>query len=113
MHQVFPSVDSEIEIEKGKSTPNMVKLQFLDLLKYLRKVLLQDACIIMEKFSSCTIWQSRVFQSDRFFQFRNELREAIDEFEDPRTSGLHDVLPQAFSVILQELAQVKGKFHRI
>ena len=34
LHQAFPSVDSEMEIEKGKSTPNMAKLQFLEPLKY-------------------------------------------------------------------------------
>lgn len=108
-HQVFPELESEMEIENAKSTPNKAKIQFLELLKYLRTVLLQDACILMEKFPACAIWNTGVFQSHVFFNFKNDMLTAMETIEEPRSLAMHDVLPEAFDILLGEMAQVKSK----
>ena len=95
MHKVFPEIDQMLQEEMEESKPNIAKLQFLKLLKYLRRVILQDACFLTEEYPNSILWKHNIFTSQEFQDFKSEMLSMIDTVKDPTDTSLREVLPVA------------------
>ena len=94
--QVFPEVDEWTS--KLNAAPQLFQatatVGFLNLMRYLRKVILQDSVLLMEEFPTAPIWQHRLFQSDEYRSFLRRSKDALATVESPFDLQLQAVLPQ-------------------
>ena len=109
LHMIFPLVDQLLFDEMNNHAKNLAKVQFLKLLQYLRKVLVQDACFLTTRYPNHPIWKTPVFRSRAFLDFRVKMMEHVDTVEDPCVPRLVEALPPAFDKISGEIIQVKNE----
>ncbi|KAK4233645.1 hypothetical protein C8A03DRAFT_38638, partial [Achaetomium macrosporum] len=68
---------------------------FIELLHWLRDVLLQDAVFLMAKYPDHPVFRDPVFWSPQFNAFAAKVREAAQEsFEDDRGTAIEKVIPE-------------------
>jgi Centromere DNA-binding protein complex CBF3 subunit, domain 2/Transcriptional activator of glycolytic enzymes len=67
--------------------------QFLELLAWLRVILLQDAAVLQRQFPQFPLWQQPIFCSPDWRRFADEVLVAHDTAEEPRDVRIRQVLP--------------------
>lgn len=122
-HLIFPAVESWMEkMDTGLCEQSIAGGGFLQLLQYLRGVILQDAVILQLVFPGHPIWNHTVFKSDEFNRFRDALNSSLRTSVDPteqqlqkalpllsaKLDGVHQDLKMAVSGISRELQAVEG-----
>ena len=75
MKLVFPGIDFLYEEENAKSEQeiNFAKLQFLETLLYLRKVILQDSCRMQNMFPNNKLFEHPVFSHEDCKDFKESV----------------------------------------
>lgn len=124
MRQVFPQVEMWKQALDAKRCEQTIAAGgFLELLLYLRKVILQDAIFMQDLFPNHPMWQHPVFQSTEFLAFKNEARERVVQTEDPadhrlqkampdvkaKLDGLHEDLKASLDKVSTKVDKVAGK----
>ena len=92
--QIFPECDSlllKVKTNDGCDV-NMAAIGFLELLIFLRKVIIEDAALLCST-GNFEIFQHSIFKSSAFMLFKNQLHESIGSAENPRTTRLANILP--------------------
>ena len=92
---VWPKMDSwKAKIESKEAEQNKAAGAFLELLDWLRLILLQDAPFLMAEFPDHPIFESSVFHSFEFSVFAARVREAsCDIQEDPHSIAIEKAIP--------------------
>ena len=92
---VWPEMDSwKAKIESKEAEQNKAAGAFLELLDWLRLILLQDAPFLMAEFPDHPIFESSVFHSFEFSVFAARVREAsCDIQEDPHSIAIEKAIP--------------------
>ena len=77
--QIFPHLDEAIREEKIKigSERTVATMQFLELLKYLRDVFIQDSCLLTDMYPDNELWQGPIFKSEEYKNYKAELLSTI------------------------------------
>jgi hypothetical protein len=118
--QIFPFVEDQLAAVRESSVDPkdlITALQFLTHLKQLRRVILQDAALLMaDGRGDHPIFELNVFQSQEFLQFQTAILQHVQNAVDPRLSSVSQVLPgvlEQFAVVRtnQEIARVTEEEH--
>ena len=102
---VWPEIESwKARLESGEAEQNKAAGAFLELLDWLRLVLLQDAPFLLAEYPEHPIFQSSVFHSLEFSIFAARVRETSHDIqEDPHSVAIEKAIP-AVSEKLRTLA---------
>jgi hypothetical protein len=103
---IFPQLEqSRQQIKDANQTTEVAGKSFLDLIEYMRKVILQDVSILMEmdEFKNLALFQDEVFnvainyhqifQSERFKTYAKALRDRIAETPAPESVLIGQAMP--------------------
>ncbi|ETI55557.1 hypothetical protein F443_01771 [Phytophthora nicotianae P1569] len=91
---IFPQVEKwQHAINDGKAEQSIAAGGFLELLQYLRKVILQDAVFLQDFPPHHPVWQHDIFSSDEFMKFKGETRKTIYTMENPADQRLQKAMP--------------------
>jgi hypothetical protein len=92
---IFPEVDGILHkmIAGDGIEQNLAARGFLELLVYLRRVLLQDCAILMCETPRSRIWSHPIFQSMEFKNFQEDLLSNIESTQDPTEHKLQQAMP--------------------
>lgn len=89
--QIWPQLDRWRDFEAGDKATGA----FIELLHWLRDVLLQDAAFLIQKYPGHPVFRDPVFWSPQFNAFAVKVREAAQEsFEDDRGTAIEKVIPE-------------------
>jgi hypothetical protein len=88
----------EGDVRAFKQQSNQTEIagtQFVQLLKYLAIIILQDACLLKEdeEFGANPLFNHPVFQYEQFLQFQQELLSTIDTQAEPESILLQQAMP--------------------
>ena len=101
LKQIFPQVDEwEQKIQVATSSPGIATASFLQVMRFLKTVILQDSVLLSQKFPSSALWQHPVFLSAEYQQFRAQSQRALAEIQNPFSVQLQAVLPQVHEGLL-------------
>ena len=89
---VFPEAESILKkVRVGEYQQTLAAAGFLDLIIFMKKVVIQDACILMDMVS-CKLWKHPLFQCE------NLILVLADTLSAPNSSSLiryqHQILPR-------------------
>ena len=92
---VWPWVDLALSAYQRKeiSNPDLTGKQFLELLKALRVVFLQDSAILLPQFPGLSIWQHPVFDHPDWPEFAASVRNSEAQAEEPADVRVRNALP--------------------
>ncbi|RLN74418.1 hypothetical protein BBJ28_00022643 [Nothophytophthora sp. Chile5] len=90
---IFPEVESWITDLQSRENTDKAALAFLEMLQFLRIVLLQDAPVLIDLFPQSSAWNHPVFASLDFVEFKTKVLAAEKEAVDPAANSLRHVLP--------------------
>lgn len=95
LNLVFPEINEleKNELLKEISQRNYTKLQFLEVLKYFRKLIIQDAAMLKEKFSTHWIWRHEIFHNPLFKEFEKRIKEVVNNISQQQEESLEEKLP--------------------
>ena len=102
LKKVFPGIEVlyQEELRKDHNHQVYAKLQFLELLLYFRKVILQDSCRLMVKYPDHPIFAHPVFSDPAYLEFQEEVIDASqDEHIEQQT--LEERLPAVIRFVPQ------------
>ncbi|KAK4242960.1 transcriptional activator of glycolytic enzymes-domain-containing protein [Corynascus novoguineensis] len=89
--QIWPQLDHWLDFEADDKATGA----FIELLHWLRDVLLQDAVFLMAKYPGHPVFQDPVFWSPQFNAFGTKVRDAAQEsFEEDRGTAIEKVIPE-------------------
>ena len=114
LNKVFPGVENIYTEEQNKPEKEQcyAKIQFLEVLLYFRKVILQDACKMKIYFPSHPIWNHDVFQDPTFHDFQMEVLDAsrgeLDEFAS--FEGKNPAVMEQFNLKMNDLIKSHDAF---
>lgn len=93
--QIFPTADQLLEnvIRGAGCERNLAARGFLELIIYLRRVILQDAAVLIDTYASCSVWQHPVFTSQSFREFKASLISKMETTPSPTELLLQQSLP--------------------
>ncbi|KAJ8576337.1 hypothetical protein ON010_g2882 [Phytophthora cinnamomi] len=92
--QVFPQVEGWQEaINTGAAEQSIASGGFLELLQYLRKVVLQDAVLLQDIVPNHPIWKHSIFASQQFKIFKQKAKQHLSTLEDPAEQRLQKAVP--------------------
>lgn len=93
--RIFPDIERYEDMWKAKEAGarDLATIGHLKLLKYLRKVLLQDSIYMMEEYPDLPIWNYFVFQSEEYFAWKAVAGQEIEETETPMDLSLQQAMP--------------------
>ncbi|KAE8221714.1 hypothetical protein CF326_g8510, partial [Tilletia indica] len=108
---IFPWVEeAEATLEnKSGSDRDEAGIEFLKLLKILRRVLLQDAVSLKALFPTLPLWQHKPFNTTTFAEFASELQNAINTTPCPLDAQLSSIVP----TISHALGDVRGQVYSL
>ncbi|KAE8240360.1 hypothetical protein A4X13_0g7841 [Tilletia indica] len=108
---IFPWVEeAEATLEnKSGSDRDEAGIEFLKLLKFLRRVLLQDAVSLKALFPTLPLWQHKPFNTTTFAEFASELQNAINTTPCPLDAQLSSIVP----TISHALGDVRGQVYSL
>ena len=69
---IFPGIEEMYgrEARKPEKDQCFAKIQFLELLMYMRKIILQDSCCLMQIYSDHPLWQHKIFKHEEYEEFK-------------------------------------------
>src|ERR1700730_18520918 len=101
LKQIFPQVDEwEQKVQVATRSPGIATASFLQVMRFLKTVILQDSLLLSQKFPSSALWQHPVFLSAEYQQFRAQSQRALEEIQNPFSVQLQAVLPQVHEGLL-------------
>ncbi|KAH9178186.1 hypothetical protein EDB89DRAFT_1151070 [Lactarius sanguifluus] len=106
---VFPWVEQEQDklaqrqAASGSQSADIALKQFLRLLVWLRRVLLQDCAILFAKYPSCAMFRYPPFNDPAFRQFASSAQSAVDQAEEEVRHAFKD-LPERVAATFRGLA---------
>jgi hypothetical protein len=93
-HQIFPAVDLWLEkLQKSEIESNIAAGGFLNLLKYLRVVVLQDSALLQIQHPETPLFKHSIFKSDEFKRFQTDLLAVEQDRVDPFQVQLESIVP--------------------
>ncbi|KAE8269711.1 hypothetical protein A4X09_0g2637 [Tilletia walkeri] len=111
---IFPWVDTKhSEVQKraeGGGEADCAALQFLDMLKFLRTVLLQDSAVLQKLHPSLPLWNRAPFNTATFTNFAAKLNQELSSAVCPFDVAVSQVIPalgNALGDVRSELSVVK------
>jgi Centromere DNA-binding protein complex CBF3 subunit, domain 2/Transcriptional activator of glycolytic enzymes len=123
LQKVFTNVDAliEEENENPSTSRNYAKLQFLHLLQYLRKLVLQDSCLLQKHFPEHPLWNHHVFRHEAYVEWKESVCEAMESVgDDEHILSLEERLPpvmEGFEVqmkgMIESIDELKSMGHSI
>jgi hypothetical protein len=92
---VWPEVDSwKARLASGQAEQNKAAGAFLELLDWLRLVLLQDAPFLLAEFPDHPLFEASIWHSHEFLAFAARVREACHSIqEDPHSLAIEKAIP--------------------
>jgi hypothetical protein len=100
LQQVFPQLDNILlRRQQGQVDQSLSCIGFLQLLKRLRKVVLQDSVFLQDHYPDLFIWKFPLFRSTEYMNFRSELLNAVNVVEDPTETRMEDVMPDMCAAV--------------
>ncbi|RLN78429.1 hypothetical protein BBJ28_00026159 [Nothophytophthora sp. Chile5] len=103
---IFPEVDSLLLEVRSRDTPDRAAIAFLELLQFLRVVVLQDAAMLIDRFPGSSAWIHPIFASPEFLDFKVHVMTSEEVTLDPTETKLREVLPDLTRLIQTSFAQV-------
>ena len=110
--QVWPQLDKWKEAHSGASSSdlgveqNLAAGAFLELLEWLREVLLQDAVFLRQSYPNHPIFQDPVFSCTEFEAFAGKVRESCRQAQqDSHTTAIQKAIPVVAEQLRTVLAQ--------
>lgn len=103
--QIFPQVERWLfRHQRGQACEQTLScLGFLNLLKKLRPVILQDSVVLMQKYPNLFIWNHHIFCTEAYRTFSSDLLAAMETTEHPLALSLEHAMPD----MVNEVASVK------
>jgi hypothetical protein len=98
---IFPRIEESQAAADSclESKVDTATLAFLDLLRWFRIVLLQDAVFLMKLYPTLSIWLYPPFNTPAFASFSTHLQHEAEHGDDPRFVQIAKVLPQMSSIL--------------
>lgn len=114
--KVFPWVDEWIlrreSVELSKR--DLASLGFLKLMKYLRKVFLEDSVALQQIYPHHPIWRHQILQSEVYKRFQNSSQRTMEAAIEPHEMTLRQAVPGISQMINErhaEIMQQLANFH--
>ncbi len=106
--QIFPELDAWFDRynRQDLDQTSLSLVGFLKLLKYFRKVVLQDSVLLRRRHPELFIWAHPVFQSHDYNSFAQELEMAMQEAQEPAVANVMDVVPEIANALNNLSAEV-------
>ena len=106
---VFPWIEDWIEKRDVGSVELTICFDsFLQTLKYLRIVFIQDAVCLKEKFPDLFVWNDAFFSTPEFVEFEMQLKRCISEAYRPEDQRIRDVLLDLSARITEEFCSLRS-----
>jgi hypothetical protein len=91
---VFPAVEEwQAKMTSGACEQSIAGGGFLELLQYLRVMLLEDAVVLQEDMPLHPMWKHPIFRSDEYRKFKGDQLEALRRVVDPTEVQLEKAMP--------------------
>jgi hypothetical protein len=101
LKQIFPQVDEwEGKMQVATRPPGIATASFLQVMRFLKTVILQDSVLLSQQFPSSALWNHPVFRSPEYQEFRAQCQRALAEIQNPFSVQLQAVLPQVHEGLL-------------
>jgi hypothetical protein len=92
--QVWPQLDVWLQrFEEGANEPDLAGQGFLQLLKRLRIVVLQDSVLLRRRFPNHSIWRDPLFAMPEYIEFAERVEAGLVDSEEPHFSLIDRVYP--------------------
>jgi hypothetical protein len=91
---IFPEIEYWLNHQQQTSQPNLAAVGFLNLLQFLRKVILQDAVELLNMGKSHPVLNHEIFKSAAFLRYKEQLSNVIrEEHPEPQDVLIQRALP--------------------
>ncbi|KAE8964038.1 hypothetical protein PR001_g29185 [Phytophthora rubi] len=115
--EVFPFVENYMTAYTKQSAPHVATGGFLNLLSYLRVVVLQDAVLLRELHPAHKLWGHPLFRTNAFTEFSEALKAKMLVDQSPQTMRLNEVVPDLMDHLKQQhqqtLAHIDSKLGEV
>lgn len=104
--KIFPEADRWMAMyENSEIERDIAGGNFLQLLIFLRDVILQDSVVLMPLFPDSHLWKCAIFSTPEYLDFADRLRSSITESEanDPVDRQLKNVMPRFHDMVSTNL----------
>lgn len=107
--QIFPWATECLAAVKRlpKAVSDVGAQKFLELVLFLRSVLLQDVVLMKAQYPECDLFRHPIFASAAFEDFARDLQEAITTRAEPYAAAVTDVIPVVGNAIMGLQAEVR------
>lgn len=105
LKKFFPEVDEWLrKFENNEVQSDMAGIGFLRMMQYLRRVIVQDSVVLMEKFPNLPLWSHPNFTCPEFLEFKAAANRLLPTIASPFDVRLRAVVP----IIEQRLQDVQN-----
>ena len=112
---IFPQIEIwEERLRLGTDcVPSVAAGGFLELLKRLRIVLLQDSVILVQTHGSNQLFQHEIFRTEEYIGFKEELLSSVEEAQNPPQLLLQSVVPDIATEIGGMRREIAGQLNHL
>jgi len=98
---IFPLIEATdtANKENGPDLQDIAQRSFMELLRWFRVIILQDAVFLRDKFSGSPLWNHHVFKHPLFEEFAARLKVEARHGDEPRMVSISRVIPHVAHVL--------------
>ena len=106
---IFPLIEAtDATNEKnGPDLQDIAQRSFMELLRWFRVIILQDAVFLRDKFSSSPLWNHDIFKHPLFEEFATRLKVEARHGDEPRMVSISRVIPHVAHVLQEQYRAVQ------
>jgi hypothetical protein len=104
--QIFPEADHWLHFQQTCKEPNLAAGGFLNLICFLRKVVLQDAAEMLIMGKHHAVLNHKIFKSAEFLRYKSELHNAMNNME---SEPQEQLIRRAFPLLAERLQTLESR----
>ncbi|KAK1946458.1 hypothetical protein P3T76_002011 [Phytophthora citrophthora] len=106
---VYPDVEDAAAKLAQSSTREIAGEAFVQMLRHMRVVFLQDSVIVRRKYPNHRLWKHDLFATTKYLEFDRELLAVMPTQPQPETQSIAAAVPQIAEVLKKEFGVLNGK----
>ena len=101
---IFPQIEltDAASQANGPDRQDIAQRSFMELLRWFRIIILQDAVFLLDKFPASPLWNHHLFRLPQFEEFASRLKIEAGYGEEPRLVNISRVLPDIAHVLREQ-----------
>lgn len=109
---VFPNVCEDLSTEITKEKPNLGAVGFLELMKFLRTTVIQDAVLLKKRYPHSRLFMHPIFKSEAFNEYAAELERQIAIVKDEAPMSFKKQWPEVQGWLDNKFMDLKSSLNK-